>query len=640
MRHAILAALFLTTSIVPAAVRADETVGQSTEPFLHWQQLPDLPEALGLGGPVVGVHGDALIVAGGANFPVGQAEDLWDVAKVWHDAAYVLVRAESDSYRWLDGFSLETPVAYAACVNTPWGVACLGGSDGKRALSDCFLLQWDAKEKSLQKIPLPPLPGPCIYGAAAMIDGAIYLAGGQSGMELPSATNSFRRLDLGSLEEHDTKAVWQTLPDCPGPARAFNLTVAQHNGFNDCIYVLSGRRQTDGVEGTDGIDFLTDVYEFDPTRYRVDGDSRPWRRRADVPRCVMAGTAAPVGQSHVFVLSGADGSLMSRADELKDRHPGFPRRALAYHTITDTWIDAGQIPANQVTTPATTWGDAIIVATGEVRPRVRTPAVWAVTPVEKSVSCGPLNFSVLAAYLLAMVGVGVYFARKNKDTDDYFRGGKKIVWWAAGCSIFATMLSSITFMAIPAKAYAQDIVYLLGNLMIFAVAPLIVFLVLPFFRRIDATSAYEYLELRFNRPVRLFASGLFSLFQVFRMAIVMSLAALALTTITPLSAGQCVLIMGALSILYSTLGGVEAVIWTDTIQTVVLLGGALLCFGLMIIGAEEGLGTLLQTSIDAGKLRWVNLHWDPSSASLAAWVVVLGALGQNGSSYTSDQAVV
>jgi SSS family transporter len=177
-------------------------------------------------------------------------------------------------------------------------------------------------------------------------------------------------------------------------------------------------------------------------------------------------------------------------------------------------------------------------------------------------------------------------------------------------------------------------------MMILAVAPIAVYLALPFFRRIDATSAYEYLEKRFNRPVRLFGSGLFTIFQISRMAIVMTLAALALAAVTPLTAFQCVLMMGVLSIIYCTLGGVEAVIWTDTIQTVVLLAGALVCLLMVVRGLDGGWGELAGTTAEFNKLHVFNLHWDATSVYLAWWVVVFGALGQNISSYTSDQAVV
>ena len=624
---------------------------------LHWESLPDLPDALGLGGPLVGVHNDALIVGGGANFP----EPVWENDKVWRDAAWVLTRDETGAYQWHDGFKLAGSIAYAACASTSYGVVCIGGNDGEARFAECFLLQWDSTAQQLAQEPLPSLPNPCAYGAAAVIGDTVYLTGGQAGSELSTATADFMRLDMSGYDGTAGSVAWERLPGWPGPPRAYHLAVAQHNGFDQCIYVISGRtskaiagvEQASGEAVTDDWYALRDVYEFNPQRYDAaafdansgayGGNGRfaePWRRRADVPQCVMAGPAGAIGQSHIFVLGGDTGRLAPKTDELKLDHPGFPKKTFAYHTITDTWIETGELPANQVTTPAVRWGDAIVVASGEIKPRVRTPKVWAVRPVVSKPAFGAVNFSVLTIYLLAMVGVGVYFARKNKNTDDYFRGGQKIAWWAAGCSIFATMLSSITYMAIPAKAFAQDMVYMLGNFMIPVVAPVAVFLALPFYRRIDATSAYEYLEKRFNRPVRLFASLSFTLFHVFRMGIVMSLAALALATVTPLTPAQCVLIMGVLSILYCTMGGVEAVVWTDTIQTFVLLGGAVLCLWLTIAGSGEGIGGFFSTAMAGGKFHVANLHFDATSASLALWVVVIGGIGQNLSSYTADQAVV
>jgi SSS family transporter len=234
----------------------------------------------------------------------------------------------------------------------------------------------------------------------------------------------------------------------------------------------------------------------------------------------------------------------------------------------------------------------------------------------------------------------VYFTKKNKNTDDFFRGGKQIPWWAAGCSIFATMLSSLTFTGIPSKSYAQDWVYSIGNLMIPVVAVVAVFVALPFYRRIDATSAYEYLERRFSRPVRLFGSASFTLFHVFRMAVVMSLTGLALAVATPLTPAQSVLLMGVLSVIYCTMGGIEAVIWTDTIQTFVLLGGAMLAICLLIAGTDGGASGFLSAATDADKFRIANFHWDVTSTQIALWVIVVGGIAQNISSYTADQAVV
>ena len=154
------------------------------------------------------------------------------------------------------------------------------------------------------------------------------------------------------------------------------------------------------------------------------------------------------------------------------------------------------------------------------------------------------------------------------------------------------MLSSLTYTGIPSKAFQQDWVVAIMNFTIPVVAIFAVSIALPFYRRIDATSAYEYLELRFSRPVRLLGSGFFTLFHIFRMALVMSLTALALSVATPLTPQQSVVLMGVLSIIYCAMGGMEAVIWTDTIQTVVLLGGAVVALVLLINGVDGGFAAM------------------------------------------------
>ncbi|MCA9140649.1 MAG: sodium:solute symporter, partial [Planctomycetales bacterium] len=470
---------------------------------LQWDELPPIPDDLGFAGPFVGVDAftravgtpedEVLIVAGGANFP----KPIWETEKVWHDRVFV-ARQEDGSLRWVEAGKLDRPVAYGASVSTSEGVVCIGGSDSTQAFAECFLLEWDPQMEAIKKRYVPPLPAPCAFGSATLVGDKVYVSGGQSDLSLSSAMNQLWSLDLANV--HYKNWQWESLPECPGPTRAFNVTVSQHNGFEDCVYVISGRRQNG-----DDIEFLTDTWEYSPSK-------QTWRRRADVPRSVAAGTGIGFGQSHIFILGGDDGSLFGRADELKDDHPGFIKESLAYHTITDSWTSAGTTPTNQVTTVAVRWNDAMIVASGEVRPRVRTPSVYKVVPVGSTRDFGMGNYVVLFGYLIAMVGVGVYFARKNKNTEDYFRGGKKIPWWAAGCSIFATMLSSLTFTGIPSKAYSQDCTLAIGNFMIPVVAVVAVFVALPFFRRIDATSAYEYLELRFSRPVRMFGSASFTLF--------------------------------------------------------------------------------------------------------------------------------
>ncbi len=598
-------------------------IGQeSSESMLSWSELPPLPDPLGVAGPFAGVHHDALIVAGGANF----AQPVWESDKAWHDSIHVLIRDDT-GYRWIDGGMLRRPIAYGAAVSTIDGVVCMGGNDAEETFRDVFLLQFDPASETVRIVDYPPLPEPCAFSSAALLGNQIYLVAGQQGTTLDTATNQVWRLDLSKREIAD-EFRWRRLDPMPAPTRALHLTVAQHDGYAPAVYVISGRRQ----EG-ESIEFLRDVWQYTPS-------TETWQQRADVPRCVMAGTAMDVGQSHLFVFGGADGSLFHQADQLKDEHPGFPKEAWAYHTITDTWTSAGPIPANQVTTIAVRWNDSVVIPSGEVRPRVRSPKVWQVRVKAQTIDFGMINYVVLFGYLLAMVGVGVYFANKNKSTDDYFRGGKHVVWWAAGCSIFATMLSSLTYTGVPAKAFAQDWVYAVGNFMIPLVAFVAVYVALPFYRRIDATSAYEYLEKRFNRGVRMFGSASFTLFHLFRMAVVMSLTGLALAVATPLTPAQCVLLMGTLSIIYCAIGGIEAVIWTDTIQTIVLLGGATIALVMLVMGVDGGASGLMEEATRAGKFNLANLNMDITSSQIALWVIVVGGIAQNLSSYTADQAVV
>lgn len=604
---------------------------------LEWTELPDLPPPSGapiqpgLAGAFTGISNDALIVAGGVRLP----DPLGESVQTWHDHIHVLVREPGvdQPFRWVSGQKLERPVAYGASVSTRRGVVCIGGRDAERSFSDVFLLRWDPESKRVIQEPLPSLPEPRVHSGAAVIGDTVYVAGGSSGPGTDGAQRNFWSLDLSSLE-----GGWLRILPWPGPSRAFAIVTSQHNGVEDCLYIMSG--QSMGESG--GARRLTDVYEFAPSRYQpgafdpatgtFTGETSPWRRRSDAPRSVTAGAGIAIGQSHILVLGGSEGISFG------DEYPSFTQEALSYHTITDTWVTAGDTPANLAARSAVRWGtdsvnDPIVIAGGGT--------VWQVRLLKSEGHFGFIDFAAIFVYLGAMIGVGVFFSFRTKSSDDFFRGGQRVPWFVAGLSIFATMLSSITFVAIPAKAYATDWVYFMVNMMAIAITPAVVLLFLPFFRKIDATSAYEYLEKRFNRAARLFASASFVLFQIGRMAVVMYLPALALAAITPMTEQQCILLMGVLSIVYCTLGGLEAVVWTDTIQSFVLLGGALFSFVLIVNQVDGGLGGFMATATEHNKLHMVN--WDFASTSFATtalWVVLLGGLGQSLVPYSSDMAVV
>jgi SSS family transporter len=205
-------------------------------------------------------------------------------------------------------------------------------------------------------------------------------------------------------------------------------------------------------------------------------------------------------------------------------------------------------------------------------------------------------------------------------------------------SIFGTQLSAITFMAAPAKVYATNWVYILNQATIIMLAPFIVFFYLPFFRRLNIVTAYEYLEKRFNVALRLIGGLAFCLMQLGRMGIVLFLPAIALATVTDFNVYTCILVMGIFCTIYTVMGGIEAVIWTDVLQVFVLMGGALLCIAIIVFRVDGGFVGIIDLGQQANKFKAVNLTWDYTVA--AVWVVVLGNFLSNLVPYSADQTVI
>lgn len=331
---------------------------------LDWTQLPPLPDPLGVAGPYVGVVDRAIIVAGGANFP----EPVWENDKQWLSTVYLL-KHQGDAYRWSRLGHLARPLAYGAAVTTPHGVICIGGNDSQDCYADCFLLRWGVEPEQLIQRSLPSLPQPRCYGQACCIGDYVYVVGGQTDLQLESATSALLRLDISSLTAAGLQAdvEWERLPDVPTPARAFNMLATAQHGGTELLYLMGGRRQV-GEETV----FLDDCWEYNPATAR-------WSRRADMPRANAGGTAIEVTAGHLVLLGGDDGKLFTRADMLGDRHPGFEPIAWSYDVGQDRWQALAAPPANQVTTLAVSFGGDIILASGETRPRVRTPTVWRIS---------------------------------------------------------------------------------------------------------------------------------------------------------------------------------------------------------------------------------------------------------------------
>ena len=249
-----------------------------------------------------------------------------------------------------------------------------------------------------------------------------------------------------------------------------------------------------------------------------------------------------------------------------------------------------------------------------------------------------IDATIILAYLLAMVGVGVWFMRRNRSADDYFRGGGRLPWWAVSLSIYATLFSSITFLSIPALTYHSDCRYFFKTFGILVLVPVVIRHYLPFFRRLNLTSAYEYLEVRFNLGCRLFASAAFILFMIARTAVVAYLPAVAIAAVTGMDVNLAIVAVTAVTILYCTMGGVEAVVWSDFVQSVILIGSTVAIYAYLVCGTDGGFAGFFSEGLAAGKFKMMDFGWDWAQPVL--WVAVVGGLVENLASYTSDQCVV
>ncbi len=600
--------ILLVALLGSSALKAEEHL---LHRLFRWQDLAPLPRATA--GHFSGTVGGRLVVAGGTNFPVSL---FAGGKKVWYHDVFVL---SAPSARWQRVDSLVGPLAYGASVSTPDGLVLLGGSNGERHFPTVQLLRLSGQK--LERRGLPSLPVPAAYLGAAYLDGKIYAAGGQTSPAIPKALNKLWVLDLS-----DTLLGWQELPPWPGPGRILSVVAAQAGA----IYVMGGAELHPDSVGKPARHYLQDGYRYQP--------ESGWQRVADLPHPVVAAPSLAYGNSHILVFGGDDGAYARQMWALKEEHPGFRREILAYHTITDTWAVVDSLPVGLVTTTACSWRGLMVLPGGEDRPGHRSPRVLAAEPLSIPRHLGALDFSVLGVYFLGLIVMGFYFSGREKSTDDFFVAGRRIPWWAAGLSIFGTQLSAITYMAVPAKSYATDWVFYLSPICILLIAPLLVRYYLPIFRRLKITTAYEYLETRFNLAVRLFGSTAFLLFQLGRVAIVLYLPAIALATVTGVDVLTSILLMGLIAVLYTVLGGIEAVIWTDVLQVLVLLGGAFLSLVVVLTRIDGGVAGLLNVAVSNHKFHMFNWTWDATVASV--WVILVGNFFAQLAPYSTDQAVI
>ena len=574
------------------------------------------------------------------------------------------------------GQKVYYPRAYGASVQVPGGAVYLGGMDSTASLSECqFINAADGAST-----PIASLPVGLDNFAATYHDGMLWVAGGQSNgtpnrnVYALTFSSGKRKAESGNVEDENMKTesgnAWTVVAELPDECRLQPCMAVQNTAAGHALFIFGGYQPKGDASGkvkgengkleakvhTDGVYMrIADLKNGNATQWKRTSPSLAWidntadGQRAQSIQAMVGSTCSTVGYSHVLFFGGVDhdiflSAIEGRQDSLYLRHAPewykFRKDVLIYHTITDSW---GTLPGNSLLARAgacltpETGSNVWSYSGGELMPGVRSTDVTHVE-VSNEKSFGWLNWTILALYLIAMLGMGFYFMRKENSAEDFFKGGGRIPWWAAGISIYATMLSAITYMTIPAKAYTTNWTYYPMLWMILLVSFPVIKYYLPYFRKLNVTSAYEILEKRFNLFTRMLASTLFCIFMIVRMAIVLYLPSLALTAVTGIDIYTCIVLMGLVTIVYCTMGGVEAVIWGDVVQGLILVFGAIFAVVYLAMGTEGGISGCIDIALENDKLQLFD--WSNTWSQATWWVIIIGGLANNLISYTSDQTVI
>ena len=249
------------------------------------------------------------------------------------------------------------------------------------------------------------------------------------------------------------------------------------------------------------------------------------------------------------------------------------------------------------------------------------------------------DLGIMLAYLAAMALVGLHFARRQTSTETYFVAKRSIPAWAMGFSIVSTLITSVTFVAYPGSSYAKDWSLLVPGFMLLATLGLVGGVIVPFYRHAVRMSAYEYFGKRFGRPTRMYGSFAFTLAHFSKMGFIFYLLALTISSITGWSMDVLILGVGAVTLFYTLIGGLEAVIWTDVIQGFVLWIGIIVALSYLLFLPHGGPAAVFATAAANHKFGLGTLSPDLSSQQ-SVWVLVLYGFFWYLQKYTADQTVV
>ena len=316
-----------------------------------------------------------------------------------------------------------------------------------------------------------------------------------------------------------------------------------------------------------------------------------WEDRGTTPGPIVAGSAHAIGQAHILYLV---------------RDPDGASQLETFHTISRAWASLPYRNGGRIDSVTPIGNGVLTASVADGRIAFETAQV-----LSSKRGLAGLDWTIIVIYLGAMIGVGVYWYLRDRQgtATEFFVGSRAIPFWVAGVSLYATNTSSISYLAIPAKAFETDWQYMTNKLMTILGLMFVAVWIVPLLRRLDLVSVFNYLEMRFHPAIRMIASALCMAMHVGgRMSVVLFLPALAIATITGIDVVWSILIMGVCTIVYTAMGGMRAVVWTDFVQVIVLMGGALFAIGFVFYSL--GGSTVYDTAMAYDKTKLLNFSFD------------------------------
>ena len=249
-----------------------------------------------------------------------------------------------------------------------------------------------------------------------------------------------------------------------------------------------------------------------------------------------------------------------------------------------------------------------------------------------------IDYFIIVLSLIATFWVGVKFSKKNTNTEQYFAASGSIPAWAVGMSIFATLISSVTFLAYPGEGFKSNWILLVQGFMVPIVLLFSIRFIVPLYRNVIGLSAYEYFEKRFGYLARVYGSLGFIFAHFSKMGSVLFLLALALSSMTGFDALTIIWVIGIAIIFITLFGGMEAVIWLDVIQGFLLILGGIVAIAVIIFKTDGGLGEIVSYAVEHDKIGFGPYDFD--FVNLTFWVMVINGTFYAIQKYGADQTIV